>query len=129
MARAQDLVQVGFTSKQADLLADGSFVVPDTTTIQTLLTAAAYTSADAVQGTIGRVVHLPPGRYLITSTLVIPHHVILEGSGKQNTILEASGLGSGVPIVSFAGEATYGQHTRKCEALHLTVRDYRALWA
>src|ERR1700733_4614110 len=51
--------------------------------------AAIQNAANAVPPT-GGIVYLPPGNYLITSTILLSDNTILLGAGKENTTITAA---------------------------------------
>lgn len=63
----------------------GDGLADDTTAIQDAIDAAA---------TFGAAAFFPPGRYLITDTLVLYSNTTLRGSGRGLTVIDITGLGA-----------------------------------
>src|SRR5690606_30812764 len=56
-------------------------------------TAAIQAAIDAAE-TFGLATYLPPGRFLITDTLVLKSGTTLRGAGRGSTVIDATGLGA-----------------------------------
>jgi hypothetical protein len=78
-------------AQRADVLA-GTALISCSAAIQAAIDAAP------VVGIQGSVVLLPPGNYLLATTLTIPSRVRLLGLGSQSTMLTYTGTGSAVTV-------------------------------
>ena len=68
----------------------GNGVVDDTLALQRAITQIYLASLNTTVPMVRRVIHIPAGTYLISSTLLIPPYCTLEGEGKNNTIIVQS---------------------------------------
>lgn len=85
----------------------------DGAAIQKALDSVVMTSASAeLSGQFGAVVTVPSGRYLVTTTLSVPPNVNIKGEGKLSTILQASGLTSGMAVIRYAGSSGGQTHSK-----------------
>lgn len=71
--------------------AKGDWVTDDTAAIQAAINAAPSGSG---QGLEGAIVHFPPGKYKVGSTLTLRAGIKIQGSGRQTTQIEFSAGGS-----------------------------------
>lgn len=77
----------------------GNGIVDDTASIQRAINEILFGTFALSQPKLRRVIHFPPGVFLISNSIKIPSHAILVGSGTDRTIIRQSS--NTYPVIQF----------------------------